>query len=135
MALSDRKLEVVFDLLESLKTLSYCKRAATAAIIIPDDFSRIDAIGYNGPPSGLSNDACTGQIGRCGCVHAEANALLKIRSWDEDLIMVCLTSPCPRCAGLIINSKVIRHVICCRDYRLSEGAELIKAAGIRYDIL
>lgn len=128
------KRTAAFEFLNTLAKLSHCKRLHTAAIIVPDDFSRIDAIGYNGPARGFPNDGCTAMKGKCGCVHAEANALLKVRSWETNLTMMCLTSPCPVCARLIINSGIIRRVVCDSAYRLSEGKDILLAAGIEYDL-
>ena len=116
---------------QSLAELSTCKRAQVGCVIIPKDFSEVYAIGYNGPPAGTPNDACTEEEGACGCVHAEANALLKLYTRDMDCRMLCTTAPCERCAGLIINKMQITRVIYNTTYRTSVGMLILQRAGIR----
>lgn len=113
-----------------LEDLSVCKRSKCAAIVYPGDFTRILSIGYNGPPSGLNHDHCTGQEGLCGCVHAEANAIIKLNDAVKNATMLCTMSPCYHCAGLIINSRSIGAVAYVSEYRDTTGLLLLKEAGI-----
>ena len=113
-----------------LAGLSSCKRAQVGAVVFPRDFSEILAIGYNGPPAGLSNDRCNGLPGRCGCIHAEANAIAKLSTRDRDLVMLCTTSPCIQCAGLIINCGRIAVVDFITEYRDVYGLTTLRDAGI-----
>ena len=96
--------------LSMLTNLSQCKRANNAAIVFNKDFSSIHAIGYNGPPKG-DYARCTSKPGNCLCMHAEANALLKLKTSEKGLIMLCTTSPCWYCAGAILNSGQIGLVV------------------------
>lgn len=143
-----RKLEAFDSFLQSLLRLSACRRNQCSAIIFPPDFSAVHAIGYNGPPSGLMNSSCTEEEGRCGCVHAEANALLKLNARPHSLMvdhvddvyvddvyyegfwMMSSTAPCYHCAGLIINSQVITQVIWRQPYRNDRGRDLLHKANI-----
>lgn len=108
---SQEKVMAFFKILHTLKQLSCCKVNQHAAIIIPRDFSSILAIGYNGPARGIDNDSCTTKDNsECGCVHAEANALIKLQTDQKNLIMLCTKSPCLYCTKLIINSGRIKIV-------------------------
>ena len=108
---SQKKVEAFFKILLNLKELSNCKVNKHTTIIIPRDFSSILAIGYNGPARGIDNNSCTGEDNsNCGCVHAEANALIKLRTEKSNLILLCTKSPCLYCTKLIINSGQIKVV-------------------------
>jgi dCMP deaminase len=65
-------------------------------------------------------------------LHAEANAITKIarssNSSDGSTLYVT-ASPCIECAKLIIQSG-IRRVVYSEKYRLEDGIELLKKAGI-----
>jgi deoxycytidylate deaminase len=116
--------------LDSLAGLSFCKRAQTAAIVLTPDLREVLAIGYNGPPAGRNNESCREVEGACGCIHAEANALVKLHSRASDLILLSSTSPCEHCAGLVINSGRIHAVIYLKEYRDRTGLVLLKEAEV-----
>lgn len=122
------KLDVMVEFATNLAQLSYCKRAKVGCIIVPKDYTQVLSIGYNGPPSGVSNNACTNEPGKCGCIHAEMNALIKLKTCSTDLILITTTSPCVLCAGLIINSKQIGTVFYCEDYRDTRPIDMLKEA-------
>lgn len=124
------KLKVFYSFTWQLAELSWCKRAQTAAIIFPENFQEVLAIGYNGPPAGENNDSCTGEQGDCGCVHAEANAITKLHTSMSNLVMLTRTAPCIHCAGLIVNSQRIKKVIWKDPYRNNRGLSRLIAASI-----
>ena len=65
-------------------------------------------------------------------LHAEANAITKIaRSGNnsDGATLYVTDSPCIECSKLIIQAG-IRRVIFSRKYRLTEGLDLLKRAGI-----
>lgn len=113
-----------------LSNLSRCKRLRVGCVLVPPDMSEVAAIGYNGPPAGEDNDACRATAGGCGCIHAEANALVKVRSGPAGLVLVTTDSPCEHCAGLIINSGRVGWVVYTRHYRDSRGLDLLENRGI-----
>lgn len=115
------KLDVMRKVLLSIAELSTCKRRAVAAIVFPRDFSEISAIGFNGPAASLPNTHCRDLSGACGCAHAEANALIKLRATcDKRQIMMCTLSPCEQCLNLIINSKCITEIIYLEQWKHTE---------------
>ena len=114
-----------------LGALSTCKRKPCGALLVTPDWSEILAIGYNGPPSGLPNDSCPGTK-PCGCLHAEANALVKARRHSAvGLTMVVTRAPCVHCAGLVINSRAVAIVIWGSPSTAgADGLALLDCAGI-----
>ncbi len=113
-----------------LAALSTCQRLSVGAVVVPSDTSGVVSIGYNGPPSGLPNDGCRGDAGACGCVHAEANALVKARRGGGGFVLLVTDSPCEHCAGLVLNSSAIAAVVYGRAYRDPRGVNVLRAGGV-----
>lgn len=110
---------------------SYCKRRQVGALIVKDKMIISD--GYNGTPSGFEN-ICedTNGLTKPYVLHAEANAITKIArsSNNSDGATLYVTdAPCIECSKLIIQAG-IKRVIFARQYRLTDGLELLKRAGI-----
>ena len=110
---------------------SYCVRRQVGALIVKDKMIISD--GYNGTPSGFEN-VCEDEQGvtKPYVLHAEANAITKIaRSGNnaDGAPLYVTDSPCIECSKLIIQAG-IRRVIFSRKYRLTEGLDLLKRAGI-----
>lgn len=92
--------------------------------------------GFNGTPSGFEN-VCEDQNGntKTYVLHAEANAITKVarsNNSSEGATLYVTASPCIECAKLIIQSG-IRRVVYAEDYRLSDGIDLLRRAGIEVD--
>ncbi len=110
---------------------SYCQRRQVGAIIVKDKMIISD--GYNGTPSGFEN-VCENEDGltKPYVLHAEANAITKIaRSGNnsDGATLYVTDSPCIECAKLIIQAG-IKRVIYSREYRLTDGIDLLRRAGI-----
>ena len=110
---------------------SYCVRRQVGALVVKEKMIISD--GYNGTPSGFEN-VCEDETGvtKPYVLHAEANAITKIaRSGNnsEGATLYVTDSPCIECAKLIIQAG-IRRVVYARDYRLTDGIDLLKRAGI-----
>lgn len=110
---------------------SYCKRRQVGALIVKDKMIISD--GYNGTPSGFSN-VCEDEDGLTipYVLHAEANAITKIarsNNSSEGATMYVTTSPCIECAKLIIQAG-IKRLVYGEKYRLEDGLNLLKKAGI-----
>lgn len=127
-----RRLRIFRRFVEDLSSLSTCRRKKVGCLVTTDDLSEVLSIGYNGQPVGISNDRCRSEEGRCGCVHAEANAIVKLRSMQSGLVLLCTCSPCESCAGLISNSKKVRYVLYGEDYRDLVGKTIMHSAGILF---
>jgi dCMP deaminase len=125
----EQKLKIFLKWATDLEQLSTCQRLKVGCIIIPFDLSGVSAIGYNGLPKGEDNTGCTNIEGNCSCIHAEANALIKLKDRRNSILFTTI-SPCQHCAGLIINSEIIKVVIYTKCYRDTIGIDRLEKAGI-----
>jgi dCMP deaminase len=110
---------------------SYCRRRQVGALVVKDKMIVSD--GYNGTPTGFEN-VCedADNVSKPYVLHAEANAITKLArsSNNSDGATIYITaSPCIECAKLIIQAG-IKRVVYGEKYRLSDGIELLKRAGI-----
>lgn len=113
---------------------SYCTRRKVGALIVKDKMIISD--GYNGTPSGFSN-VCEDEHGVTipYVLHAEANAITKIaRSGNnsDGATLYVTDAPCIECAKLIIQAGITR-VVYAREYRLTEGIDLLRKANIQVE--
>jgi dCMP deaminase len=110
---------------------SYCKRRQVGAIIVKNNMIISD--GFNGTPSGFEN-ICEDENDSTKpyVMHAEANAITKVarsNNSSENSTLYITSSPCMECAKLIIQAG-IKRVVFSDNYRISDGIELLKRAGI-----
>ena len=110
---------------------SYCQRRQVGALVVKDKMIISD--GYNGTPSGFEN-VCEDEdnVTKHYVLLAEANAITKLarRNNNSDGATIYITaSPCIECAKLIIQSG-IKRVVYGEKYRLTDGIDLLKRAGI-----
>ena len=113
---------------------SYCKRRKVGALLVKDRMIISD--GYNGTPSGFEN-VCEDEDGvtKAYVLHAEANAITKVAQSGNSSAGATLyvtASPCMECAKLIIQAG-IRRVVYRDAYRLTDGVDLLKRAGIEVE--
>ena len=113
---------------------SYCKRRKVGALLVKD--RTIISDGYNGTPSGFEN-ICEDETGATKpyVLHAEANAITKVAksgNSSEGATLFVTASPCAECAKLIIQAG-IRRVVYRDAYRLTDGIDLLKRAGIEIE--
>lgn len=110
---------------------SYCRRRQVGALIVKDQMIISD--GYNGTPSGFDN-VCEDADGMTFpyVLHAEANAITKVarsNNSSDGATLYVTASPCMECAKLIIQSG-IRRVVFSELYRITDGLDLMRRAGI-----
>lgn len=110
---------------------SYCKRRQVGCLLVKDKMIISD--GYNGTPTGFENDCETeDNRSKAYVLHAEANAITKVAkssNSSEGSTLYVTDSPCIECSKLIIQAGV-RRVIYAREYRLTDGIDLLRRAGI-----
>lgn len=110
---------------------SYCKRRQVGCLLVKDKMIISD--GYNGTPTGFENECETPEnTSKSYVLHAEANAITKVAkssNSSEGSTLYVTDSPCIECAKLIIQAGV-RRVIYAREYRLTDGIDLLRRAGI-----
>ena len=113
---------------------SYCKRRQVGALLVKDKMIISD--GYNGTPSGFEN-VCEDENGvtKPYVLHAEANAISKVAqsgNSSKGATLFVTASPCIECAKLIIQSG-IRRVVYRDEYRLTDGIDLLRRAGLEVE--
>ena len=117
--------EVYMRMAEELAKRSTCARTQVGSVIATGDLTQVLGIGYNGNARGLPN-ACDGpEPGRCGCIHSEANALIKAGAQTLGKVMFVTYSPCVMCAKMIVNSNV-RRVYYQTAYRDPAGIDVLR---------
>ena len=120
------------DLAKTCSSRSNCLRAQVGAVIVGQD-KKIKATGYNGTPSGFENCCEIDEnTTKPYVLHAEANAITKVAKSNNSSLGATLyvtASPCMECAKLIIQSG-IKRVVFSDAYRIQDGIELLKRAGI-----
>lgn len=115
---------------------SYCQRRKVGALVVKEKMIISD--GYNGTPSGFEN-VCEDAHGVTHpyVLHAEANAITKLaRSGNnsDQATLYVTASPCIECAKLIIQAG-IRRVVYAEQYRLTDGIDLLRRAGVEVEYL
>ena len=104
-------------------------------VIVSADYRRVLASGYNGNAAGLPN-ACDdpNKPGGCGCIHAEANAVIScVESRATDKIVFTTHQPCPTCSKYLIQLGGVKVVLYARPYRDVSGVEMMRSVGILVD--
>ena len=130
------------DTAERFAQLSSAKRLHVGAVVVKDN--RIISIGYNGMPSGWTNeceelilhsdDTVTTKT-KDEVIHAEANAILKLARDGErgnGSSLFCTHAPCIHCAKLIHGAGIDK--VYYRDtYRDSIGLEFLEKCNIEIE--
>lgn len=111
--------------------LSHCTRKQVGAIIVKEGMIISD--GYNGTPSGFSND-CEDDEGLTFwyVLHAEANAILKVaRSTNNarGATLYLTHSPCKECSKLILQAG-IKRLVYLDAYKDPSGLALLEKGGL-----
>lgn len=109
---------------------SYCVRRKVGALIVRDNMIISD--GFNGTPSGFPNICEENNVTFPYVLHAEANAITKVarsNNSSEGATLYVTASPCMECSKLIIQAG-IRRVVFSDLYRIQDGLDLLRRAGI-----
>lgn len=109
---------------------SYCMRRKVGALIVRDNMIISD--GFNGTPSGFPNVCEENNVTFPYVLHAEANAITKVarsNNSSEGGTLYVTASPCMECSKLIIQAG-IRRVVFSDLYRIQDGLDLLRKAGI-----
>lgn len=121
------KLDQLFmDIAFRVAQMSHDEDTKVGAVIVKD--GNILSMGYNGMPSGMSNE-CKHANGSTHkeVIHAEANAICKLArssSSSEGATLYCTLSPCIECAKLILQSGITR-VVFSESYKDDAGKILL----------
>jgi dCMP deaminase len=134
--------DAFMDTAERFAQLSSAVRLKVGAVVVQDN--RIISIGYNGMPSGWTNE-CEEVVYRIAqepilktkdeVIHAEANAISKLardgeRGLGADLF--CTHAPCIQCAKLIYGAG-IKKVYYRESYRNTDGIDFLSKCSIEVE--
>ena len=115
----------------TLAERSTCKRLKVGTVITSTDFRKVLAVGYNGNASGLHNGCDRDEVGNCGCLHSEENAVINCDSPRSTEKVVFVTHlPCAMCAKRLINLGNVKRVLYAHDYRTRDSVDLFAQVGI-----
>tara|TARA_S200002703_G_scaffold159544_1_gene173391 strand:- start:1518 stop:1952 length:435 start_codon:yes stop_codon:yes gene_type:complete len=138
--LKDKFIKYFATIAEETAKLSNAKKLQVGCVIVKDN--RILSIGYNGTPSGWSNE-CEFVIDtgtniyyetKPEVLHAERNALDKIAKSTESsegAVLFVTHTPCIECAKSIYNTG-IKQVYYINEYdgSVGSGIKFLEKAGI-----
>lgn len=113
-----------------------CARRKVGAVIL-DEMGHVLSTGYNGtakgqphcidtPCKGANCPSGTG-LDLCEALHAEQNAIARLREPLAAHTMYCTTAPCVSCTKLILATN-IKRIVCREDYPAS-GRALWESTG------
>lgn len=123
--------QVMMDLARSIARRSTCARLKVGCVIADAKLTTIYALGYNGNYRGGPNACDRDEPGNCGCLHAEDNALVKLRTEERGLILFTTVSPCVACAKRIVNQGNIHDVWHFEPHReIHDGAAILADGGV-----
>lgn len=133
-------IDAFMDTAERFAQLSSAKRLKVGSVVVKDN--RIISIGYNGMPSGWTNDCEEvlevhedgGVVTKTKdeVIHAEANSILKLAKSNDGgdgADLFCTHAPCIQCAKLIYGAG-IKRVFYRETYRNDDGVEFLKKCDI-----
>lgn len=142
-------IDAFMDTAERFAQLSSARRLKVGAVVVKDN--RIISIGYNGMPSGWTNDCedlilyrkeIEPNVFSTECVHewktkdevihAEANAVAKLARDGEsgrNSDMFCTHAPCIHCAKIIYGAG-IKKVYYRNSYRDTAGLQFLEKCKI-----
>jgi len=124
-------LDIYMRLAVDLSNRSSCARLRVGCAIVSPDFRKVLAVGYNGNASKLPNRCDSDEPGKCGCLHAEENAIINCdvpRATSK--IVLCSHLPCAMCAKRMINVGGVERVYYLNDYRIRDGLTVLQMADI-----
>lgn len=133
-------IDAFMDTAERFAQLSSAKRLKVGSVVVKDN--RIISIGYNGMPSGWTNeceeivevheDGGVVTKTKDEVIHAEANAIIKLARDGEsgnDASLFCTHAPCIHCAKMIYGAG-INKVYYRNSYRDEIGINFLKSCNI-----
>ena len=113
---------------------STATRLQVGCVIVKDN--RIISIGYNGMPSGWTNECETdNNVTKPEVLHAESNAICKLARSSENgtgATAFVTHQPCMDCAKLLYQSG-ITEVYYVHEYRLTHGVDFLEKCGIKVE--
>jgi|TARA_B100000315_G_C14053284_1_gene352864 dCMP deaminase len=123
--------EIYLNLAFTISKRATCSRLQVGTVITSEDFRKVLAIGYNGNASGLPNCCDREEVGNCGCLHSEENAVINCDSPRHLIKIVFVTHhPCGACAKRLINLGNVKKIYYGKEYRSKVSQDICDSAGI-----
>jgi dCMP deaminase len=123
--------EIYIQLAITIAKRSTCSRKQVGCVITSSDFRRVLSIGYNGNAAMLPNSCDSLEVGNCGCLHAEENAIISCSEPTGIPKLVFITAyPCKMCAKRLIQLGGVQKIYYLEDYRNTEASQILKIAKI-----
>lgn len=114
-----------------LSMRSTCLRLHVGCVIVSHDNTQVFGVGYNGNAHGLPHECDSPEPGKCGCLHAEENAIIHCtQARDVPKVVYTTHLPCMMCAKRIIQLGGVQRVIYDQDYRDHSSVRLLESVGI-----
>jgi len=129
-----QRISMLYTFMKMTKNISLrstCLRRKVGCLVLPENLMNIYSIGYNGSVSTEENGCKRIKSGKCGCIHAETNALSKLEkiNMDENSILLCTLAPCLKCSKEIIKYPISK-VIYIDSYRDTYGIKYLRKNNI-----
>ncbi len=124
------------ELAHALARRSTCKRLNVGTVITSTDYRKVLAIGYNGNAAGLPNHCDRDEMGNCGCLHSEENAVINCdspRATEKHVFVTHL--PCVSCAKRLINLGGVKKVFYRTPYRSQDSITILRSVNIEVEHL
>ncbi len=133
-------IDAFMDTAERFAQLSSAKRLQVGAVVVKDQ--RIISIGYNGMPTGWTNECeyefvdpqtkVRSNVTKDEVIHAEANAIAKLARDGESGLgtdLFCTHAPCIQCAKIVYGAGV-KKVYYRHTYRDTKGLDFLEKCGV-----
>ena len=129
-------IDYYMDIAERTAELSTAKRLKVGSIVVKND--RIVTIGYNGTPSGWTNE-CEDENYKTKpeVIHAEANAIAKLAKSTESgegAVMFLTHAPCMDCAKQVYTAGISK-VYYKNSYRSIDGIDFLNKCKVEVEQL
>ena len=125
--------DLYMDIAKRVSEMSHDQDTKVGAVIVKD--GNIISMGWNGTPSGFSNE-CKHPVSGVTLpyvIHAEANAITKLaRDGGNGLgaTLYCTLAPCMECTKLILQSGIREVVVNQADERYMDSYSILKEKGM-----
>ena len=119
------------DTVRRLSRNSRATRAKVGCVIWDTSRRTIVSLGYNGTPEGEDNVMERDNVTLDTVVHAEMNALQKLRWWEmrKHLVLFVTHAPCKHCAEMIVKYR-IGKVYYLDNYGAPSGLEHLRKHSV-----
>ena len=119
------------DTVRRLSRNSRALRAKVGCLIWDTSRRTIVSLGYNGTPEGEDNVMERDNVTLDTVVHAEMNALRKLRFWEmrKHLVLFVTHAPCRNCAEMIVKYR-IKKVYYLDNYGSPSGLEHLRKHAV-----